>query len=175
MTLNQKLFFWQQVREIPFSLYSICVKKENVNHGLRFAKSRLYNWITRKLIDKIPLDEEQSTLHIEIDKSKNANERKDFNRYIRAHIEARVDPNVKISIFHKPSIESRCIQAVDIFSHGLHHKYESKDSSWYEIFKEKVLYCPHFFSIKASEYQQPSGSAFGISALRHYPETRRDF
>lgn len=164
MNLQQKLFFWQQIHSIPFSIYSICVKKKNVNHELRFAKSRLYNWITRKLIDKIPLDKEESSLHIEIDRSKNAYERKNFNRYIRAHIEARVDPNVKISIFHESSIDSRCIQAIDIFSHGIHHKYASNDSSWYDIFKDKVSYCPHFFSTKVSVQQQPSGPAFGISA-----------
>ena len=51
-----KEYFYKQVENVKFGVYSITLNKKKVYERLIKNKSRIYNWIAKKVLDKIPLE-----------------------------------------------------------------------------------------------------------------------
>ena len=107
---------------------------------MRDKQDRLYNFITRLIVDKIPLQNEATRVIFTLDKCKGKPEIINFNNYIEEQIKSRLDPKVPLDIVHADSQKVPGLQAVDLFCWGIYRKYESNDCKWYNIFKSKIIF-----------------------------------
>ena len=137
--LSIKEYFYNLIKGLDFSLYSISLNKRRVYEDLANNKERVYNYIARLVLDRIPLEDADRIL-LMVDKSKGAPEIEEFNKYIRRQLEARLDPKIPLDIYHRLSHENGGLQAVDLFSWGIFLKYERNKTEWFNIFKDKVKY-----------------------------------
>jgi len=134
-----KEYFYKLIKDMDFSLYSLSLNKRRVYEDLAKNKERVYNYIARLVLDKIPLSDVDRILLI-VDKSKGAPEINEFNKYIRRQLEARLNPKVPLDIYHYLSHENGGLQAVDLFSWGIFQKYERNKTDWFNLFKDKIKY-----------------------------------
>lgn len=145
-TITIKKYFYCQVKDAEFSLYSITLNKRRVFESLAKDKSRVYNWIARMLLDQIDFNDAKDRIALVVDRCKGKKEIEDFNNYIRRNLEAKIDPKLPLRIKHEDSCSDYCLSAVDLFAWGILRKYERKELGWFEIYKEKVkwetLYLP---------------------------------
>src|SRR3989339_309381 len=125
--------------ELKGSACPINIKKR-VYERLTKNKDRIYNWISRKVLDEIPIENAKTRIELIIDKSKDKPEIKEFNNYIRRQLEGKIDPKVPLDIYHYRSCECLCLQVVDMFCWGIFRKYERKDLGWYEIIKKNIQF-----------------------------------
>ena len=139
-SLPIKKYFYNQIMDIDFEIYSITLNKIRVFQELVDNKTRVYNWISRLLLEKVNFGQSRSRISFTIDRSKGLLGIKDFNKYIRTHLESEINPTVPLDIFHKDSKEIKCLQAVDLFAWGIRRKYEKRDYTWYNYFKNKVKF-----------------------------------
>jgi Protein of unknown function (DUF3800) len=138
-TLEIKKYFYKQVEDIEFNIYSMTLNKLRVYEKLAHDKSRVYNFIARQVFDHIPFEETDSgRIILTIDKSKGKKGIKEFNEYIIRQLEGRISPKTPFDIYHEDSKKVRGLQAIDMFAWGLHRKYENKDLEWYDIFSKKI-------------------------------------
>lgn len=137
-----KNYFYKKVKDTRFGIYAITLNKQKVYEKLTKEKSRVYNWIARQVLDKIPFEKNKNErVELIIDKSMGKPEIVEFNSYIRKQLEARLDPKTPLDIYHKLSHETQGLQAADMFCWGIFEKYERKRLEWLEIFeKEKVKF-----------------------------------
>ncbi len=148
-TLDVKKYFYKQVKNIRFSLYSITLNKKRIFEELTRSKERVYNFIARQVLDKIPF-EKANHIRIEliIDKSKSKPEIEEFNSYIKRNLKGRIEPKTPLDIYHWKSHENYGLQACDLFCWGIFQKYERKRMEWHDVFSkdEKIkldsLYLP---------------------------------
>lgn len=139
-TLDIKKYFYNQVKELNFSIYAITLNKRRVYDYLIQDKSRVYNFVVRNLIDHISFEGANVRIELIIDKSKSKPEIVEFNDYIRRQLEARIDPKIPLNIYHLDSTENTGLQAVDMFSYGIFERHERKRNEWFNVFKSKVRY-----------------------------------
>ncbi|MEK6968285.1 MAG: DUF3800 domain-containing protein [Nanoarchaeota archaeon] len=139
-SIKAKKYFYKQIRSIPFKIYSITLNKRRVYERLYEQKDRVYNFIARIVLDKIPVENISSRIELIIDKSKNAQALNEFSEYIKRHMKARIDPRIPLEIHHRMSHKEAGLQAVDSFAWGIFRKNEQNDYEWFNVFKEKVVY-----------------------------------
>lgn len=135
-----KKYFYQQINDIDFAVYSITLNKIKVYERLRKDKERVYNYMVRLVLDQIPFNNAGSRIEIIIDKSKTKKNIFEFNKYILRQIKSRFDPKVPLDIYHYDSKQNFGLQAVDMFCWGIFRKYEENDLKWHNIFCEKIVY-----------------------------------
>jgi len=139
-TLPVKQYFLRKLEEnnVPFALFSLTIDKRKVYDRLTREKERVYNYLARKLLDTIRFENANTRVYLYIDKSKSKPEIADFNQYIKRHIQARLDPNVPLNIFHGDSCLHPGLQAVDLFCWGIFRQYERGLTDWYDCYKKRV-------------------------------------
>jgi len=128
------------VTEIPFEIFSVSLNKRQLSQKVASDKNRVYNFISRMCIEKIPFDTKIKKLDFIIDKSKNKSQIGEFNAYILNHLESMLEPTIPINIYHRNFKNDFGLQAADLFSWGIFRKYERSDYQWYDIFKQKISY-----------------------------------
>lgn len=136
--LDVKKYFYGLVQSIPFKIYAMTLNKRRVYDYLHSEKPRLYNYLTRQLLDKIPLQDANPRIELVVDKCKNQKEMSDFNQYIVSQLQSKVPPHIPLDINHHVSHESFGLQAADLFCWGLFRGHERNDYSWRDVFAEKV-------------------------------------
>ena len=57
--LEVKKYFFKQVKNIKFGIYSITLNKKKVYERLAKDKPRVYNYISRKVLDQIPFEKNE--------------------------------------------------------------------------------------------------------------------
>jgi len=141
-TLATKKYFFRHLKSNGWHLYTLVLNKERVWPELQAkkAKPRLYNYLARHLIEKLPLRTAYTNVRLVVDRSKNIQEIRDFNQYIRNQIEALLPLNTGFAIEHLKSKESAGLQAVDLFCWGIFRKYEFEDCDWYRIYSSRIRY-----------------------------------
>lgn len=136
-----KRYFYKQAREVSFGVYSITLNKRKVYERLTNDKARIYNFVTRQVLDKIPFEQnDDQRVQLVIDKSKSKPEIADFNHYLRRQLEGRINPKTPLDILHLSSHEMPGLQAADLFAWGIFQKYERGRMEWYEEFQEKIKF-----------------------------------
>jgi Protein of unknown function (DUF3800) len=139
-TLEVKKYFFDKIKNVKFGVYSITLNKRKVFERLTKEKSRVYNYVARKLLDKIPFEKNDGDrVELIIDRSMAKPEIEEFNSYIRRNLEGRLSPNIPIDIYHWLSHENYGLQAVDLFCWGIFQKYEKKNTEWLDVYKNKIL------------------------------------
>ena len=139
-SIEVKKYFYKKVEPVPFGLYAITLNKRRVYDYLSQEKDRVYNFIARKVLDVIPIEDASLRVSLIIDRSKSKKEIREFDEYIIRQLSGRIDPRIPLDIDHHMSHEDRLIQAVDLFAWGIFRKYEKNDTEWYDIFREKIKY-----------------------------------
>lgn len=137
-----KRHFYQQIEQCRFGIYAITLDKSQVGTALRgdaASKSRLYNFLAHQVLDQIPFEDAQGSVQLIVDKSKGRREIREFNDHALTQVQARIDPRVNISIFHRDSCADRCLSAIDLFCWGIHRKHEWNDEEWYSCYKNKII------------------------------------
>lgn len=137
-----KEYFYRQLPNDGWRLYSVTLNKARVDFDLRTpaGKHRLYNFLTRFLISKVTLADDLDAVTLIVDRCKNSEQIKDFNRYMAQHLEARVPLNCQLHIDHLGSHESAGLQAVDLFCWGIVRKEDKGETDWYSVFHQKVCF-----------------------------------
>ena len=137
-TFEIKKYFYAQVKDIKFDLYSVTIDKKRSLWKLVENKARIYNFIARTVIDQIAFNK-FTRIELIVDKSKGKLEILEFNNYIKQHLGAKIAPATIIDIYHWDSRQNYGLQACDLFCSGIFQEYERKDSSWIEVFREERM------------------------------------
>jgi hypothetical protein len=114
-SLEVRTYFYKQLKDVKFGLYSLTLNKQRVYEKLTKQKVRVYNYISRLVLDQIPFEKAVSRVYLLIDKSKSKPEIEEFNSYIIRQLQGRLDPKVPLDISHPSSNENKALQAVDMF------------------------------------------------------------
>lgn len=147
--LEIKTYFYKQVKDINFGLYSISLNKRRVYERLIKEKSKIYNWVARQVLDGIPFDKDKNErVELIIDRSKTKPEIEEFNLYIRHQLEGRLSSKTPLDMYHWKSHETPGLQAADIFCWGIFQKYERNRVKWFEVFEDKIKFCEVYLSEK---------------------------
>lgn len=137
-SLEVKQYFYRQVSEVDFALYVIILNKRRLYAYLAKEKERLYNYIARRIIEKIPLHAANDRVILTLDKRKNRDDQRELNQYLSFQLQGLLPLHAPLKIFPIASHESKGIQAVDLFCWGIFRKYEAGDLTWYQAFSEKI-------------------------------------
>lgn len=141
-SFSVKQYFYKQVKEIKFGIYSMTLNKKRIYERLIKNKSRVYNFIARQVLDQIPFEKNsKDRVELILDKCMGKPEIAEFNSYIRKQLEARLNPKVPLDIYHWKSHEIAGLQATDMFCWGIFQKYERGSVDWYDLFsKDKIRF-----------------------------------
>ena len=138
-SIDVKKYAWEMIKNETFGVYALTLNKRRVYDRLAANRERVYNFITRQVIDRIPFQAAQGRVQLVIDRSKGRRQIAEFNSYLSMQLEARLRPEVPIDFVHALSHEHAGIQWADLFAWGIFRKYERQDSEWLDMYKEKVL------------------------------------
>lgn len=141
-TIEIKKYFLRNVKNDKWGIYSLVLNKVRVEPHLRtkIGKKKLYNFLARFLMEKLTLPKAQRNVELIVDRSKNKEEMRDFNKYLVNQLEALLSLNTDLNISHLTSQESTGLQAVDLFSWGIFRKYEWGDIEWYKVYSHRVRF-----------------------------------
>lgn len=140
--LSVKDYFFRQIKIPDWGLYTVVLNKAHVYEEFHSGggQSKLYNFLSRFIIEKLPLRDAQANVKLIVDKSKNRSEILDFNRYISSYIQGLLPLNTGFDVEHLGSHEDAGLQAVDMFCWGIGRKYRLGDTQWYDIFQDKIRF-----------------------------------
>lgn len=149
-SLEVKEYFFRQFPTDGWELYSIILNKKRAFDHLKttHGKKRLYNFLSKELLEKIQFDTNNHSVTLVVDKCKNSQEVKDFNNYIENHLGTLLPLKTQLYINHEDSQSCQGLQAVDMFCWGIAKKHSNKQTQnstqWYNLFykkiKEEILY-----------------------------------
>jgi ATP-dependent Lon protease len=141
-TLEIKKYFFRNVRDDSWDIYTLVLNKARVEPHLqtKIGKKKLYNFLSRILMEKVNLTHVQRNVDLIVDRCKNKEEVRDFNQYLINQLEALLPLNTDLNISHLTSQESAGLQVVDLFSWGIFRKYENNDYEWYNVYRHKVRF-----------------------------------
>lgn len=137
-SIEVKSYFWKQIRDLPFAIYSMILEKKMAPPTLTKDQERLYNHLAYRLMEQVPIGQANPSLLVEIDKCKGSKGCEELNKYLGQHIKGRLDPRTGVRILHRESHCSRGIQAADLFCWGIARKHHSGDQVWYDVFSDKI-------------------------------------
>jgi hypothetical protein len=140
--LEIKKYFFRNVRDDSWDIYTLVLNKARVEPHLqtKIGKKKLYNFLSRILMEKVNLTHVQRNVDLIVDRCKNKEEVRDFNQYLINQLEALLPLNTDLNISHLTSQESAGLQVVDLFSWGIFRKYENNDYEWYNVYRHKVRF-----------------------------------
>lgn len=138
-SLEIKRYFWDQIKECDFEIYSITLDKEQIPFFRHTEQKFEYDRISGELIDNIDFCETDVTrVQIVFDKRLKKREALEFNNYIIRRLREKFQPHIPLNIDHLSSLETPVLQAVDLFTWGIFRKYERGETLWYDIFRDKI-------------------------------------
>jgi hypothetical protein len=135
-----KAYFFRQLDHVKFQIYSLVLNKARVYEALQENQAKLYNYIARLLIQKCPFQKAKNKIILTLDKSKDQEGIKDFNRYLLLQLQSSIPASKPVEIFHVASHENKGVQAADLFSWGIFRKHERKDAEWYNQFRGRIRF-----------------------------------
>ena len=121
----------------PIELAYIVLDKNRVSPSRQNPKQKIYNFITGYLMRNLPY-ENTTKLELIVDKRiSNKVVRTDFDRYVREKT------GFKVDISHENSEYNKCPQATDFIAGAIFRKYESNDSRFYNLIKDRIKISEH--------------------------------
>lgn len=144
--LSVKRYFHRQLPRDGWKLYTVVVNKKQVYEEMPkpMDKKKLYNFLSRFILEKIPFGSVLEAVTLVVDRSKGKEGIREFNDYITNHLEGLLPLNVPMYITHEWSHENAGLQAVDLFCWGIFRKWESGDNEWYEVFQNSIAVCTEY-------------------------------
>ena len=139
-SIEVKKYFFRKISEAGFKIYSMTLDKKCLFQYLVEDKARIYNYISRLVLDKVNFEDSRVRVILTVDKSKTRIGIRDFNSYIISQVKARLDPRIPLEILHESSHKILQLQAADLFVWGIFRKYERGDCEWLDVFKANVVF-----------------------------------
>lgn len=142
LTLAIKSYFYRQVKNGEWCIYTVALNKKRVYRDLtnKAGRKKLYNYLANFLLQKIDLRAVNPAVTLVVDKCKNKAEIEDFNQYLANQLEAKLPLNIPLYIYHEDSWANAGLQAVDLFCWGIYRKYEQGDIQWYQHYADKIVF-----------------------------------
>ncbi|MFQ6035824.1 MAG: DUF3800 domain-containing protein [Sedimentisphaerales bacterium] len=149
-TVQIKKYFFRKLKRSDWEIYTVVLNKKRVHPELqtKTGKKKLYNFLARFILEKLPLRTIFTNVRLVIDKSKNREEIRDFNQYMENHLQALLPLNTGFDVDHLSSENNAGLQAVDLFCWGIFRKWEFRDYEWYNIYRSKIKYETEFLPEK---------------------------
>lgn len=91
-TLAIKQYAWNQIAGCTFGIYCLTLNKRKVFERLANDKDRVYNYVARLVIDRVPFEKADTGVQLVVDKSKGRRQIEDFNSYIERQLKGRIPP-----------------------------------------------------------------------------------
>lgn len=141
-TLAIKKYFYRHSPKNGWQIYTVAVNKERVHEHLRTksGKQKLYNYISRFLLEHVNLTDMRNAVTLVVDRCKNKDEIADFNQYLKNQLDALLPLDVPVNFYHERSHENTGLQAVDLFCWGVFRKYEHNDHEWYREYGARIVF-----------------------------------
>ncbi len=98
--LSVKQYWFQRVQPIPFQVYALTLNKRRVYPELQGRKDRLYNYVARQVMDRLPIEQAQTRVQLVADRCKSKKEIADFNGYLFTQLQGRLNPKVPLDFRH---------------------------------------------------------------------------
>lgn len=144
--IGVKGYFYRHIKDDQFEIFTLILNKARVAQKLRDKKEKLYNYVSRLLLEKCNLHKAEDRVILTVDKRKNKEDIKDFNSYLFNELRALISLKIPFEQYHEASYAHKGLQAVDVFCWGIYRKYERRDLEWYNYFvakiKEEIVYLP---------------------------------
>lgn len=100
-------------------------------------KQKIYNFIAGYLMRNLPYDNTVNLKLIVDKRISNKVIRADFDQYIKQKAA------FKVYITHENSEYNKCLQATDFIAGAIFRKYESSDSRFYNLIKDRIKIAEH--------------------------------
>ena len=139
-SLDVKKYFFRKLGGADFKIYSMTLDKKHLIQYLVKDKARIYNYISRLVLDRVNFEDSSVRVILTVDKSKTRIGIRDFNSYIISQVKSRLDPKIPLEILHESSQKILQLQAADLFAWGVFRKYERGDCEWLDVFKANVVF-----------------------------------
>ncbi len=136
--IGVKKYFYRHIKDEHFEIFALILNKARVAQNLREKKEKLYNFVSRKLLEKCYLHKAEDRVILTVDKRKNKEDIKDFNNYLFNELRALIPLKIPFEQYHEASYAHKGLQAVDVFCWGIYRKYERGDLEWYNYFVNKI-------------------------------------
>ncbi len=138
--IEVKNYFYNKIaKDDNWFLSTVILDKQNLIKNKHVpTKERLYNQISKAVLEDIDMLRNASIVQLYIDRSKSLKEIRIFDMYIKSHLEINLQANAKLYIEHINSEKNIGLQAVDMFCYGISRKYEIGDDTWYDLFKHRI-------------------------------------
>ena len=140
-----KEYFFRNLPTTGWHIYSVILDKKSL--PAHASKKRLYSFLAKSIVARVPLHDCGASVTIVVDRSQNAADIAMFNDNLIRDLEDLIPLNIPVYISHEPSHVNSGLQAVDLFSWGIFRKHEAGDTDWYAVYAKKVElefeYCPH--------------------------------
>jgi len=144
--IKVKEYFYRHIKNEDFEIFTLILNKARVDQDLRGRKEKLYNYVSRLLLEKCYFHKVENRVILTVDKRKNKEDIKDFNRYLLSVLRGLIPIKVPFEQYHEVSYAHKGLQAVDVFCWGIYRKYERGDLQWYNYFaskiKKEIVYLP---------------------------------
>lgn len=135
-TLAVKEYFFRNLPSTGWHIYSVILDKKSL--PAHTSKKRLYSFLARSIVERVPLHDCGESVTIVVDRSQNAADIAVFNDNLIRDLEGLIPLDIPVYISHEPSHENAGLQAVDLFSWGIFRKHEAGDTDWYASYSQKV-------------------------------------
>lgn len=136
--IGVKKYFYRHIKDDHFEIFTLILNKARVAQYLREKKEKLYNYVSRLLLEKCYFHKAEDRVILTVDKRKNKEDIKDFNSYLFNELRALIPLKIPFEQYHEASYAHKGLQAVDVFCWGIYRKYERGDSEWYNYFVTKI-------------------------------------
>mgnify|MGYP001603466611 CR=1 FL=1 len=136
--IRVKEYFYRHIKDEQFEIFTLILNKARVAQDLRGEKEKLYNFVSRLLLEKCHFHKAEDRIILTVDKRKNKEDIKDFNGYLFIKLRELIPLKVPFEQYHEVSYMHKGLQAVDVFCWGIYRKYERGDLEWYNYFKTKI-------------------------------------
>jgi len=117
-------------------IFVIILDKSKVYEYLRKKKDKLYNYLSNLIMNECSFDTKEIRLIVDRSKPKRSL-RDDFDNYLKLKLKDKLS-SCNLIIKHENSLSEPCLQVLDFASWSIFRKYESEDSSFYDIIKDKI-------------------------------------
>ena len=136
-----KVDFLERIRQLEIEVHAITVRKQNVETRLRSDTNILYNYVVGLLlVDCILQKQLTAKVFVNVDRRViSITSGFKFNEYLRYKIwYENKRPDIDLQIKHADSHKSYAIQGIDVICNSIFRKYNSDDSSFFNVIADKV-------------------------------------
>jgi hypothetical protein len=119
-------------------VYAIVLKKSSVYDHLHDHKNKIYNYLTKFLVERIVLSPADKEMALVVDRFMSRETREDYNHYIKDKLAEIMLRPIKIEIRHMDSQQDKCLQATDFISGSIFNKYEFGNEKYYSLIESRI-------------------------------------